>query len=461
MMKSQDIAAPQSLPNLPILPYELYGEPHLPVVVLFSCSPLPVKETFKPNFIEDLAESYHVIIFSLPSLSQVKDPDRPFGYSIVESMTMLYRTFLHFNLLPELQNVNDEVEERLRRLSTVDEDAILESTAFLSSKTFEGIRKSFSSSPPPLKEERKDEPLLPSTEETCNAPKTKFYPRRSQENLILDDTDLLEDEKELPSDASSLLTTPANVNIFNQDEIRQKNEEVIKALWSRTNSMENLLLPEERPFQQLYKSPGKPTTQTSPLIKLSSKLETHSNRLHGVLGQDSLSNYLLLLYQNQFPDHFSQLILMNYGMKNSFYLSDFFMILPWEWFLVVCLLCCVLLKLSWINILFTIVVRATVFFHEVLEWMYFFYWNLFKASSGSSRIEVEYIRRRRQEFNHWKQEMFAYSLNENVWIYYQLWRMRIAGSALTPRDPSQCSILFMVRAMLPFLNISKLLYCLI
>lgn len=466
MIRSQTVPTSQALSSLPILLYELHGESHLPVVVLFSCSPLPPKESFKQDFIEDLAESYHVIILSLPPLSQVNDADHQLGYSFVELMTMLYRTFLHFNLLPELYQVNEEVEEKLRRLSTADEEAILESTAFLSSKSFEGIRKSFSSSSAevPMKEERKDESAIPSIGATCNAPKTKFYPRQSRENLILDDTDLLADEKEqLPSDESSLLATPANVNIFNQDEIRQKNEEVIKALWSRTNSMENLLLPEERPFHpQFYKSPSKPTTQASPLIKLSSKLETNSNRLHGVLGQDSLSNYLLLLYQNQFPDHFTHLILMNYGMKNSFYLSDFFMILPWEWFLVVCLLCRVILKLLWINILFTTVVRATVFFHEVLEWIYFIDWNLFKTSSVSSRIEVEYIRRRRQEFNHWKQEMFAYNLNENIWIYYQLWRMRIAGSALTPRDPSLCSILFMVRAMMTFQNIFlKLLDCLI
>jgi hypothetical protein len=487
-------------------PYTTYGSSEKPILLLLNSFPKTPFEAYSKKFLDLLANDYYLILLSFPlpinksitiaekvgNITVVKQ-EEDYGYSINQLMSIFYQTLLHLNLIHEKDENDPAIKESFRRLSFT-EDLLHKKVSFrelLHEAMEEGEANN---------EEEEEE----NDEETLNIDDSTQLPDDQLTDLSSSCPPSSSKQSSKPScssktrfsgftnDTNNSSTTHPSlpippVNIFNEDAVLAENRQVRRCL-SHAPPLEEEgkggipLVPEE--VVPLLTPLLVPPSDKKKQSRLPSK-----NRILAVIGQDYYSNSFLLNYQNHFPSHFQSMIMLNYGIKKTYYIPEIFFYFSWDWFVSGLFLFSNithskrLLGFVWklISLQLIIVLIVMDFLHSCYTGCLWGSGKLSFSSPSNSRVappqrgqvvrtvassadecstptdsipglqkndchtEHEQERKGCQKTRMiiWKRLLENYSL-EMFYLNYQLWKSRIIGIPLELKTPDNCPFLFIV-----------------
>jgi hypothetical protein len=544
----------QSFDLQTLFPYVTHGDVKNPALVLLN----DFSQCYSTKFIDLLSKDYYVIVMEFPKMTQriISDKGRShpgkkealipdslssilggaasdprYGFTFLELMDSFYQTLTKLQLLDDINEstnsegkktpteVKEEVQERLRRLSVIEEFKEPEPLREISLEGSEVTSVDGSSD-----EKEEMEESVKVKHETVNVSPPSIVTPVKKSGLISDDS---MDKENLPDNTTSPVnrrdlfertptsrTLSANkatppVNVFNVEDVKATNEQIQRKANSRRNSISSPTRisrensrrdsraasggwkeePEIEP--ELGNSPTDETkevnkdkdineeeeTEISPHIldhiieKEEEMKQIPTNRhLKGIITQSYFASYFLFLYKKQFPSHISTLICLQYGIKNVFYFSDILTTFLYEW------ICCGFFLFSvslasvssliGISVVSKFLIQCIFFcfhcllvlFAIVMEMVVFLVY--FPQLVISLKVRED-GKQRLCRFSLWIQTMLWYNCSiDNCFLYYQLWKKRVSGhpSVYQLIFPEQCRLLFLVRVIYSLFLTLSLLY---
>jgi hypothetical protein len=521
-----------------LFPFVTHGDVKNPALVLLN----DFSQNYNEEFINGLTNDYYVIVMEFPKMTQrissenvrpvlgkeeallpdslssclsLPTADPRYGFTFLELMDSFYQTLTKLHLLDDIgepnsegkktpTEVKEEVQERLRRLSVIDDfqepEPLRTDPEDMSEVTsVDGsIDEKQEMEEEEAKEKQQQDRILPPS---VNAPvkKSGLIPDKMIEkenlpgNITSPSRDLLERAASSRTLAANKATPP--VNVFNVEAVKATNEEIQRKANSRRNSIssptrisrqssrrdsdvtgtkggwkeepEKGIEPEcdRSPAETLMKDDEnnneyEEEADISPYIldhvieKEEELKQIPTNRhLKAVVTQSYFASYFLFLYQKQFPTHISTIVCLQYGIKNVFYLSDIFTTFIYEW------ICCGFFLFSRFPVSFP----AISLFSKSLAQILFFCFHVlliiiavlmeiivfityFPSMIYSSRLRKD-GKLRLFRLTLWMKNMIWYNCSvDNCFLYYQLWRKRVSGhpSVYQLIFPDQCRLLFLV-----------------
>jgi hypothetical protein len=484
-------------------PYTTYGNSEKPILLLLNSFPKTPFEAYSKKFLDLLANDYYLILLSFPlpvnksitiaekigNITVVKQ-EEDYGFSINQLMSIFYQTLLHLKLIHEKHENDPEIKESFRRLSFT-EDLLQKKVSFrelLHEALEEGETKD-------EEEEEDDEgrlnfddatqlsdDLITDLSSSCppSSSKPSSKPSCSSKTRF---TGFTNDTNTSSVTHPSLPIPP--VNIFNEDAVLAENRQVRRCL-SHAPPLEDeknggippsALVPEE--VVPLLAPLLVPPSDRKKQSHLPSK-----NRILAVIGQDYYSNSFLLNYQNHFPTHFQSMIMLNYGIKKTYYIPEILFYFTWDWFVSgLFLFSNITHSKRLLGFVWKLITLQLIIGLIVLDFIHSCYTGcgsgkLSFSSPSNSPVErgqvvktvassadesttptdsIPEIQKNDCHTEHeqerkgcqktrmiiWKRLLENYSL-EMFYLNYQLWKARIFGIPLELKTPENCPFLFIV-----------------